>query len=158
MIRYSCYDYTVLWRHNGWDSVSNHQRHHCLLNRLFRRRSKKPSKLRVTGLCAGNSPGTGEFPAQMASNAENVSTWWRHHELNHVSNRDPGVVIFLPAYNLRHGHICGHFVAEQKGMNHKHIIYTYIQVLSVMIYVSTIMVQQTKSLYYQLQFASFFSK
>ena len=21
----------------------------------------------------------GEFPAQMASNAENVSVWWRHH-------------------------------------------------------------------------------
>ena len=40
----------------------------------------KTSKLRVTGLCAGNSPGTGEFPAQMASNAENVSIWWRHHE------------------------------------------------------------------------------
>ena len=29
--------------------------------------------------CDGNSPGTGEFPAQMASNAENVSIWWRHH-------------------------------------------------------------------------------
>ena len=27
------------------------------------------------------APGTGEFPAQMASNAENVSIWWRHHEL-----------------------------------------------------------------------------
>ena len=39
----------------------------------------KTSKLCVTGLCAGNSPGTGEFPAQMASNAENVSIWWRHH-------------------------------------------------------------------------------
>ena len=34
---------------------------------------RKKSKLRVTGLCAGNSPVTGEFPAQMASNAENVS-------------------------------------------------------------------------------------
>ena len=33
----------------------------------------------VTGLCAGNSPETGEFPAQMVSNAENVSIWWRHH-------------------------------------------------------------------------------
>ena len=44
------------WRHNGRDSVSNHQSHVCLLNRLFRRRSKKTSKLRVTGLCAGNSP------------------------------------------------------------------------------------------------------
>ena len=67
------------WRHNGHDSVSNHQLHDCLLNRLFRRRSKKISKLRVTGLCAGNSPETGEFPAQIASNADNVSIWWRHH-------------------------------------------------------------------------------
>ena len=40
---------------------------------------KKKSKLRVTGLCAGNSPVTGEFPAQIASNAENISIWWRHH-------------------------------------------------------------------------------
>ena len=30
-------------------------------------------------ICAGNSPETSEFPAQMASNAENVSIWWRHH-------------------------------------------------------------------------------
>ena len=67
------------WRHNGCDSVSNHQPHDCLLNRLFRRRSKKTSKLRVTGLCVGNSQQTVEFPAQMASNAENVSIWWRHH-------------------------------------------------------------------------------
>ena len=72
---------TLQWRHNGRDGVPNHQPHHCLLNRLFRRRSKKTSKLPVTGLCAGNSPVTGEFPAQMASNAENVSVWWRHHEL-----------------------------------------------------------------------------
>ena len=64
--------YSIMWRHNGRDSVSNHQPHDCLLNRLFRRRSKKTSKLRVTGLCAGNSPVTGEFPAQMTSNAENV--------------------------------------------------------------------------------------
>ena len=69
------------WRHNGHDSVSNQQPHHCLLNCLFRRRSKKTSKPRVTGLYVGNSPGTGEFPAQMASNAENVSIWWRHHDI-----------------------------------------------------------------------------
>ena len=68
------------WHHNGCDGVSNHQPHHCLLNCLFRRRSNKTSKLRVTGLCAGNSPRTGEFPAQMASNVENSSIWWRHHD------------------------------------------------------------------------------
>ena len=60
------------WRHNGSDGVSNRQRYDCFLNRLFRRRSKKTSKLRVTGLCEGNSPVTGEFPAQRVSNAENV--------------------------------------------------------------------------------------
>ena len=46
-----------------------------------RRRLKKTSKLRVIGLCVGNSPVAGEFPAQRASNAENVSILWRHHEL-----------------------------------------------------------------------------
>ena len=28
---------------------------------------------------------TGEFPAQRASNAENISIWWRHHELELTS-------------------------------------------------------------------------
>ena len=72
--------FTLLWRHNGCDGVSNHQPHDCLLTRLFRRGSKKTSKLHVTGLCEGNSPVTGEFPAQRASNAENVFIWWRHYE------------------------------------------------------------------------------
>ena len=72
---------TLQWRHNGRDSVWNHHSHDCLLNRSFRRRSKKTSKLCVTGLCAGNSPVTGEFPTQMACYSENVSIWWRHHEV-----------------------------------------------------------------------------
>ena len=66
-------------RHNGRDCVSNHRRLDCVLNRLFRRRSKKTSKLHVTGLCEGNSLITGGFPAQRASVAENVPVWWRHH-------------------------------------------------------------------------------
>ena len=55
--------------------------------------TKKASKLRVTGLCAGNSPGTGEFPAQMASNAENVSIKWRHHENFRASDHFSDVTI-----------------------------------------------------------------
>ena len=52
---YLCYMsvYTLRWRHDDRYGVTNHQPHHCLLNRLFRRRSKKTSKLRVTGLCGG---------------------------------------------------------------------------------------------------------
>ena len=64
------------WRHNG---VSNHGRLDCLLNRLFSCRSKQTWKLCVTGLCEGNPPVTGGFPSHRASNAENISTWWRHH-------------------------------------------------------------------------------
>ena len=70
---------SLQWRHNECDGVSNHQPYDCLRNRLFRHRWKKASKLRVTGLCVGNSPVTDEFPAQMASNTEKVSIWWRHH-------------------------------------------------------------------------------
>ena len=95
-LRNSNGDLTSLrWRHNDHAGVSNHQPHGCLLNRLFRRKSKKTSKLRVTGLCAGNSPGTGEFPAQMASSAENVSIWWRHHDLAAVE-----VTVWLTNYIL----------------------------------------------------------
>ena len=54
--------HSLWWRHNDHDSVSNHQPHECLLNRLFRRRSKKTSKLRVPGLCVGNSPGPVNSP------------------------------------------------------------------------------------------------
>ena len=50
------------WRHIDHDGVSNHQPHGCLLNRLFGRRSKKTSKLRVTSLCAGNSLGPVNSP------------------------------------------------------------------------------------------------
>ena len=70
--------FSIQWRPYGRDGVSNHQPHDCLVNRLFGRRSKKASKLRVTGLCEGNSPVTDEFPAQRASNTINISFWWRH--------------------------------------------------------------------------------
>ena len=86
---------SLLWRHN----VSNHQPHNCLLKCLSGRWSRKTSKLRVTSLCAGNSPATGEFPAQMASNAVNASIWWRHHDtpvkyINHVSWQHLGILLW----------------------------------------------------------------
>ena len=51
-----------------------HQPHDCLLIRLFKAQIIAASKLHVSGLCEGNSPVT-----KRASNAENVSIWWRHH-------------------------------------------------------------------------------
>ena len=86
-----------------------------MVSLLFRRRSKKTSKLRVTGLYAGNSPVTGEFPSQMASNAGNVSIWWRHHAIyasvNWITNDlkllPERMLIYWPA--LRASLLCCNF-------------------------------------------------
>ena len=63
--------FSLLWRQNGRDGVSNHQPYDCLLSLAFMHRSQKPI----------SASATGEYPAQMASNAENVSIWWRHNML-----------------------------------------------------------------------------
>ena len=77
---------TLQWRHNERDGVSNNQLHNYLLNRLFRYRSQKTSKLRATGLCEGNSPMTGEFSAQRTSNELNIliSIFVFHYPCYHV--------------------------------------------------------------------------
>ena len=69
---------SLRWRHNGRDSVSYHQPRACT-QPFIQAQIKENIKLRVTGLCGGNSPVTDEFPAQIASNAENVPIWCRHH-------------------------------------------------------------------------------
>ena len=84
------------WRHDGRDGVSNHQPCDCSLNRLYRCRSKKTPSLRVTGLCVGNSPVTGEFHTQRASNAENVCIWWRHHAYLHMLQQNCCLVVSTP--------------------------------------------------------------
>ena len=77
---------SLRWRHNDHAGVSNHQPHGCLLNRLFGRKSKNTSKLRVTGLCAGNSLGTGfhlmtssctpyDCPRASQSNSKDLGTY-----------------------------------------------------------------------------------
>ena len=60
------------WLHNECGGVSNHRRLSCLPKRLFRCRSKKPSKPRATGHCEWNLPVTGGFRSQRTNNAENV--------------------------------------------------------------------------------------
>ena len=72
---------------------------------MFWRRWKKISKLRVTGLCEGNSPMTGEFPAQRASNAENVSIWWHHHDVSwpyYCCTISPNLFTTLGSLGRRH--------------------------------------------------------
>ena len=80
----------IQWYHYG-DVIMSAIASKTQVSRLFTQpfiqtQIKERSKLCVTGLCVGNSPGTGEFPAQMASNAENVSIWWRHHVISWMSH------------------------------------------------------------------------
>ena len=42
----------------------------------------KETKIHTLSLYKGNPPVIGGFPSQRASNAKNVSTWWRHHGLH----------------------------------------------------------------------------
>ena len=77
------------WRHNERDGVSNHH----LMIVYSTRRSKKTSKLRVSGLCEGNSPVTDELPAQRASYGKGfqlmTASWHRHSPFNDTYNACP---------------------------------------------------------------------
>ena len=57
-----------------------------MCTRLSKAQIKEISKLWTTGLCEGNSPVTAKFPAQRASNAEDVSIGWRHHDTKMLPN------------------------------------------------------------------------
>ena len=78
---------SLQWRHNGRDSVSNHQPQECLLNRVFRRRSKKRSKLRVICLCEGNFPHKGPVTQKMFPFDDVIVCTWRcRHKEIHLSS------------------------------------------------------------------------
>ena len=57
---------------------------------------RKKSTFRVTGLCVGNSLVTNEFPSQMASNAENVFIWLRHHGQHCCHRRHSRLSLWQP--------------------------------------------------------------
>ena len=88
--------------------VSNHRRLEYLLERLFGRIWKRTSKLRVIGLCEGNPPVTGGSTSQRASNAKEVSIWWRHHiSLKWCHFRFSVVVYFQVGTTQPHNSHCG---------------------------------------------------
>ena len=117
----NCYFiFACQWSPNERYGVWSHRCLVCSLSRLFRRIWNKTSKLRVTGLCEGNSPVTGEFPAQRASNAENVSNLWRHHGMlrhcyEHVTNTP------VPEKQLWGVCINKQLSSHRKALNHAHV-------------------------------------
>ena len=89
------------WRHNGCDCVSKSPASRLFIQAEIKENIKAP---RQWPLC-GEFTGAGEFPAQMASNAENVSILWRHHGKQALTYRcqiDENmwvfVVVFWPVY------------------------------------------------------------
>ena len=70
--------YSLHWRHNGRDGFSNRLPRDCLLNRLFRRRSNKTSKLRVIVLFAGNSPVTHTNGQLRGKCFHSMTSSWAH--------------------------------------------------------------------------------
>ena len=106
--------YTALqWRHNGRDGVLNHQPHDRLLNRLYRCRSKKTSKIRVTGLYVGNSPATGKWFHWMMSSWDCLKV--------HTKNYTHGSRLFMCSQSfilVSFTHIIrGYFTARIAGLN-----------------------------------------
>ena len=73
------------WRHNECDDISNHRRLDCLLNRLFRRRSKKTLKTRHWPLW-GEFTGDQWIPRTKGQWRANVSIWWRHRAKKYSSS------------------------------------------------------------------------
>ena len=72
---------TLHWRQNDHGGVSNQQPHGCVLNRLFRRKSKKTPKLRVTVLCVGNSPHKGPVTRKMVQFDDVIMTYICVHDM-----------------------------------------------------------------------------
>ena len=80
-ISYLMYFISLQWSHNECDGVSNHNHLDYLFNRLFRRRSKKTSKRRVTGLWEGD---------------RRIPRTWHHH----VSKTFPLKLYFISSMSL----------------------------------------------------------
>ena len=76
------------WRHNDHAGVSNHQHHGCLLNRLFRRKSKKTAKLRVTNYwinCA-NSNANKPITTRVYSILLSRNQWNKSHQISYTTD------------------------------------------------------------------------
>ena len=95
--RWNILGFSLQWRHNALEGVSNHQPYHCLISRLLGRRSKKTSKLHVTGLVRGiyrgpvNSPHKWPVTWKMFPFDDIIMCchWW-HRRIVHITRNPLG--------------------------------------------------------------------
>ena len=83
------------WRNNACNGVSNHWRLDRLLNHCSGADQRKHQSSASLAF-GGNSPVTGEYPVQMASNTENVSNWLRRHDIADDSHDIHFTVLYCP--------------------------------------------------------------
>ena len=118
------YLWTLQWRHNESDVVSNHQHLDCLLNQFFGHRWMKRPKLRHDDVikckhfrvipCAENLPVTGEFPHKgqwrgalvFSLICAWINGWVNNHETGdlrcHRGHCDVTVMALLPFVSAIH--------------------------------------------------------
>ena len=82
-------NHTIQWRHNDHDGVSKSPASRLFTQLFIQTQIKENIKATRHWPLCGEFTGTGEFPAQRASYAENVSIWWRHHEQNRFHGQGP---------------------------------------------------------------------
>ena len=95
------------WRHNGRDGVSITSLI-IVYSHLFRRRSKKTSKPRITGLCVGSSPVTGFHL---------MTSPWVVNVLDIRSRGNMGIIWRMPNNKCR-----------ERAIPHMNFIYIYITI------------------------------
>ena len=115
------------WRHDERDGVWNHQPRDCFFHRLFMRRSRKTSKLRVTGLCAGNSPVIGEFPAQRTSNAgmfpfDDVIMQCQHTYITHRKSQSMSWSLLCSHHTLKSGNTWNREIYSKLSHQNRHVL------------------------------------
>ena len=78
---------TLQWRHNGRVKRLKSPASRLFTQSFIQTQIKENIKAPHHWPLCGNSPGPGEFLAQMASYAENFSIWWPHHDkINEMLN------------------------------------------------------------------------
>ena len=106
-------------------------------------------------LC-GEFTGTGEFPTQRVSNAENVSIWWRHHDVSR--QMCIGLVYFRSHKNSQccvlYHHIMTWGITERELAGHPLLTYSIISLLRGKQYTGTCILRPSLQMPYQVYLCS----
>ena len=105
--------------------MSNHQTHDCLLNSLFRLRSKKISNFASLAFVRGIHRWAVNYPHKGPVTGKNVSNWWRHNETKYVLSLPVHNLLWSPGhqqpwqFSMEEG--CDYLVTRLKNIDSNHV-------------------------------------